>query len=134
VTRATLAKLRDALSQIHGLRIGVLFGSHATGRSHPGSDYDIAILTEHEPSLRDELALATSLSEITGTQVDVVRLDKDEPLLQREIALSGVCLFEAEPGLWAAHRARAMSRWIDFDELVAPYRRRFLERLAGARL
>jgi hypothetical protein len=61
----------------------------------------------------------------------VVRLDRDDPLLGREVARDGVCLVEAEPGLFAAYRAEATSRWLEYDETVAPHRERFLKRLAG---
>jgi hypothetical protein len=37
----------------------------------------------------------------------------------------------SEPGTFAAFRAEAMSRWIDFEETIAPHRAHFLRRLAG---
>jgi predicted nucleotidyltransferase len=126
------AKLRDALSRGPPLRLAVLFGSQVTGRARPGSDFDVGILpVDLELPLRDELALAVSLSEVTGTEVDLVRLDTDDPLLHREIALHGVGLFEAEPNAFSTYRANAISRWIVFDEIIAPHRARFLLRLAG---
>ena len=129
-----LTKLRDALSKGPPLRLAVLFGSQATGSARPGSDFDIAILPlDLELSLGDELALATSLSAVTGSEVDLVRLDKDDPLLHREIALHGICLLEEAPGTFSSYRANAVSRWIDFEETIAPHRARFLRRLAGSR-
>lgn len=131
---ALLAELQAALRAEPGLSLAVLFGSQATGRAREESDFDIGVLpTSPDYSLRDELALASSLSAITRTEIDLVRLDGDNPLLLREIALQGVCLFERTPGLFAERRARALSEWIDFDELVAPHRRRFLERLSRTR-
>lgn len=127
------AKLRDVLSSGPALRLAVLFGSQATGRARAGSDFDIAILPAFDLSLRDELTLAASLSEVTGTEVDVVRLDKEDPLLHREVALHGICLVEPRPGAFAAYRAGAVSRWIEWDETLAPHRERFLRRLAGSR-
>ena len=127
-----VAKLRSALSSGPPLRLAVLFGSQATGRARAGSDFDIAILpVDLELSLREELALAAALSDVTATEVDLVRLDKDDPLLHREIALHGDCLFEREPGAFSAYRADAISRWIEFDAILAPHRARFLRRLAG---
>jgi hypothetical protein len=82
-------------------------------------------------SIGEELAFASALSAVTGTEVDLVRLDGAPPLLGREIARVGVCVFEAEAGAFAAWRAAAISEWIDFDEMIAPHRARFLERLAS---
>jgi predicted RNA polymerase sigma factor len=65
-------------------------------------------------------------------EVDLVRLG-EAPLLDAEVARDGVCLTEAAPGVFAAFRADAMSRWIDFDETLAPHRARFLQRVVEAR-
>jgi len=110
----------------------VLFGSQATGLARPGSDFDIAILpVDPELSLNDELALASSLSAVAGSEVDLVRLDKDDPLLHREIVGHGTCLLEEVVGAFSSYRAGAVSRWIELEETIAPHRQRFLRRLAG---
>jgi predicted nucleotidyltransferase len=129
---APLDRLREALAQGPPLRLAVLFGSRATGKAVPGSDYDVGILpVDPGLSLHDELAIASRLSGAVGAEVDVVRLDHDAPQLGAEVARSGVCLFEAAPGAFAAYRADAISVWIDFDSMVAPHRARFLRGLAG---
>ena len=130
-----LSRLRDAIAKGPRLRLLVLFGSHATGRTRASSDVDIGIVPlEADMPFGEELALASTLSAATGTEVDIVRLDDVPPLLGREVARSGVCVFEVSPGVFAAWRAGAMSRWFDFDETIAPHRARFLQRLAaGAR-
>jgi predicted nucleotidyltransferase len=131
---APLDRLREALAQGPPLRLAVLFGSRATGKAGSGSDYDVGILP-FDPTLplHDELALASKLSGAVGTEVDVVRLDHDAPQLGAEVARSGICLFEAASGAFAAYRADAISVWIDFDSMVAPHRARFLRDLAGTR-
>lgn len=126
-------RLRAAVRESALVRLAALFGSRARGRARPTSDVDVGIVPDNPAlSLRKELDLAATLSAAVGKEVDVVRLDADNPLLGREVAQHGVCLFEAEPGLFAAYRATAMAQWIDFDELIAPHRERFLRRLAGA--
>jgi predicted nucleotidyltransferase len=131
-----LSALRRALSFGPPLRLAVLFGSRARGApSRPDSDVDIGILPVAPDLLapEDELVFAAALSGAVGLEVDLVRLDRDEPLLGREIAVHGVCLHEAAPGTFSAWRAEAASRFIDFEEIIAPHRERFLRRLAGAR-
>jgi uncharacterized protein len=128
---ALLAALRRVLAEGPPLALAVLFGSRATGRATPRSDVDIGIIpADPALSLADELLLTSDLSGATGTEVDLVRLDREDPLTGRAVALDGVCLFEAAPGLFAAYRARAVSHWIDFEETIAPHRDRFLRRLA----
>lgn len=129
-----LDRLRAALSQGPPLRLAVLFGSWATGRARENSDFDVGIIPiDPHLSLREELALASVLSAAVSAEVDLVRLDGDVPLLGAEVARTGICLFESAPGAFAAYRAGAMSRWIDFDETIAPHRATFLARLAEGR-
>lgn len=133
IADVTRDRLRAALAGGPPLRLAVLFGSRATGRAREGSDFDIGIIpVDPALSLHDELGLASALSEAVGAEVDVVRLDDDAPQLGAEVARGGVCLFEEAPGVFAAYRADAMSRWLDFEEVIAPHRAHFLRRLAGA--
>lgn len=128
---ASLQCLRVALARSQLVRLGVLFGSRAAGTARPGSDFDIGILPfDPDLSLHAELGLAADLSSAVGAEVDLVRLDQDDPLLGREVARNGICLFEESPGAFTAYRARALSTWLDFEETIAPHRERFLRRLA----
>jgi hypothetical protein len=127
-------RLRVPLRDGPPLRLAVLFGSRAKGGAKTGSDVDIGIVPgDPALALREELALAAALSAAAGEEVDLVRLDRDDLLLGREIAQTGACLFEAAPGVFSAYRATAMSRWIDFEETLAPHRANFLRRLARPR-
>jgi len=127
-----LERLRAVLAGNPLLALAVLFGSRASGSPRPSSDFDVGILPRDGAfSLRQELELAALLSGSVGHEVDVVRLDRDDPLLGREVARAGICLFEAQAGAFAAYRATAMSLWIDFEETIAPHREKFLRRLAA---
>jgi uncharacterized protein len=129
---AVLARLGAALAESSLVDLAVLFGSRARGTARTSSDYDIGVLPRAANILlKAELELAARLSSLAEAEVELVRLDGDDPLLGREVAVHGICLFEAEPGRFAAYRAAAASRWIDFDETIAPYRHAFLRRLAG---
>lgn len=126
-----LSQLRAALAASSNVRLAVLFGSRATGKAREESDFDVGVLPDGSFTLRAELELAAALSAAVGREVDLVRLDTEDPLLGREVAQTGVCLVESAPGEFAAFRAIAMSRWADFEETIAPHRSRFLRRLAS---
>jgi predicted nucleotidyltransferase len=126
-----LARIGDVCEHALPLRLAVVFGSRATGRARSGSDLDVGFWPlDPELPLRDELALASALSAESGMEVDLVRLDREDPLLGREVARTGVCVYERTPGAFSAYRAEAMSRWADYDETIAPHRIRMLRRLA----
>lgn len=134
VDPALLEPLRAALRDGPPLRLAVLFGSRARGNARATSDFDVGIVpADASLPLADELTLASALSGVAGAEVDLVRLDRDDPLLGREVAQGGICLFEAAPGVYSAYRATAMSVWIDFEETIAPHRATFLRKLAGSR-
>jgi len=112
------------------LRLAVLFGSHARGVARDDSDVDVGIVpVDGELSHSLELDLAARLSASLRAEVDLVRLDRDDPLLAHEVARHGQCVYEGAPGAWAAFRATAVSRWLEHEETFAPFRRRFLERV-----
>jgi predicted nucleotidyltransferase len=129
-----LARLRAALATGPKVRLAILFGSRAIGRARPDSDVDVGIVpVDAAMTLPEELALGAALSKALVQEVDLVRLDQDNPLLGREAALRGRCIVEERPGVFAAYRANAMSIWIDYDETVAPHRQRFLARISERR-
>jgi predicted nucleotidyltransferase len=131
---ALLERLRAPLRCGPPLRLAALFGSRATGTEKPDSDFDIGIVpADPTLTLHEELALAAALSGAVDAEVDLVRLDGEDLLLGREVAQTGVCLLEDSPGVFAAYRATAMSRWMDWDETLAPHQANFLRRLARAR-
>ena len=131
-----IAKLRSALVLGPRLKLAVLFGSRALGAPRsPRSDVDVGIVPfDSALDLRAELSLASALSGAVALEIDLVRLDREEPVLDREVAVDGVCLYEEAPGVFAAWRAEAASRFIEFEETIAPHRERFLRRLAGGRV
>jgi hypothetical protein len=73
---------------------------------------------------------ALRLSSAVGAEVDLVRLDGDDPLLSREVATSGLLIVESHPGEFSGYRATAISVWLEFEETIAPHRARFLARLS----
>jgi predicted nucleotidyltransferase len=90
---ADIERLRVHFAGCPGIRLAVLFGSRASGAPRPASDYDIGILPrDPELSLSDELRLGSALSALVAREVDLVRLDRDDPLLGHEVAMVGILL------------------------------------------
>ena len=104
--------LERALSEVAGVRLAVLFGSTARGRSRVGSDLDVGV--DLEAGAGPLPPLAVRLSRAVGRQVDLVSLGEAPPLLRFEIARDGVVLVERAPYAWADFRAKAMVDWWDW--------------------
>ena len=117
------------LSGRKDIHLALLFGSRARGRSHVGSDADVAVLGKD----LDLLSLASDLSDAARVEVDVVSLDDPGYPMLNAILRDSVVLHEGESGAAPTWRSRA---WL-LAELDRPWFERmrdaFLKRLAEVR-
>jgi len=98
----------------------VLFGSQATGRTHPGSDVDVAVWPVEPLTTALKLDWVVELEDILGREVSVVLVSPDlDPVLGFEIVRDGRLVFESEPELWLRQRARL---WHAYNDSL-PFRR-----------
>lgn len=87
-----------AILEAHPVRLGILFGSHASGTTHSASDVDVAVAFENrrpsDPDYNDEfLGLSADLSDALGTDdVDLVDLQTASPALAETIFDHGTLL------------------------------------------
>ncbi|GAB4471894.1 MAG: hypothetical protein OHK0044_15280 [Burkholderiaceae bacterium] len=98
-----------------GLRLVVLFGSHARGRQRPDSDCDVAVAgcpRQRFWELNDALQEA-----LTGSALlDLVRLEDADPLFRQEIMRDAVLLY-GDPDLFCEYRAFAYRDFVDSADL-----------------
>lgn len=98
-TDAVLVALRRVLRERPEVRLAYLFGSRATGRARPGSDYDVAVLVDDEALVAPRHSFGTQ-AEIAGLlvdalrtdDVDVVLLNRAPPLLRHRVLRDGILL------------------------------------------
>lgn len=111
-SEATVLLHSQAFGQIcreHGLELAVLFGSIAAGRPTAGSDVDLAVLLDPARVARGDShlrraasALLKDLMHFLGTsEIDLVILNRANPLLRHQVARTGVPLYQARPSLFA---------------------------------
>ncbi|ELY37709.1 type VII toxin-antitoxin system MntA family adenylyltransferase antitoxin [Natronorubrum tibetense] len=88
----------QAVLREHDVRVGLLFGSHATGDAHARSDIDIAVVLDDvrpgDPDYNDVfLGLSADLSDTLGTDdIDLVDLRTAPPELVAAVFDRGVVL------------------------------------------
>lgn len=96
-----------------GVRLLVLFGSHARGTARPDSDIDVGVLMGGAPPDVTDPRCGEIIDALNVKgEVDLVFLDAAEPLLLMEVA-AGRLLFEQAPGTFEEFRLRAAKRYYD---------------------
>jgi predicted nucleotidyltransferase len=75
------------LSQKHDLKLLLLFGSQISGKTHAGSDYDFAFLSERDFDFGDRARLRDDLASLVHFESEVEEVDLKEahPFLLKEI-------------------------------------------------
>lgn len=113
----------------------VLFGSEASGKTHPASDIDVALKFNGEAKIT-RLELIYHLGNILNkNDVDVVIITPyTDPLLLYEIFFNGRPLYEKINGIFNSQKLRAWNLYIDTKKLRAmqkKYLKEFAERIAN---
>ncbi|HUP21750.1 MAG TPA: nucleotidyltransferase domain-containing protein [Thermoanaerobaculia bacterium] len=119
------SRLQVALSEVPGIVAAYLFGSVATGRSHAGSDVDVAILRDQAPrgTLDDlMLDLESDLSHRLRATVQLVVLNRAPPELVHRVLRDGVLLIDRDPGRRIRFEVRARNEYFDVLPLLLRYR------------
>lgn len=107
--RNRLREAAAAVAREHGCRLIVLFGSGARGEPTV-RDLDLGILAEAP----DLTGVTNAFIRHLGFQdVDVVNLQRADPLLAMLVARDGVILHEDPPGTFARFGSLAMRRYAD---------------------
>ncbi|NES20121.1 MAG: nucleotidyltransferase domain-containing protein [Symploca sp. SIO3E6] len=121
-TMEELGELAQKLPEkIPYLKMLVLFGSRATGKTHANSDWDFAAL--YDEQLREAYCRGFDWFEVPGLigevfslnsdKIDVVELDRGTPLLNYHVARDGKLLYEKQPGEFIDFQRQAWKIYAD---------------------
>lgn len=100
------------------IKMLILFGSRATGRTHANSDWDFAVLcneekrqayTKENPLVYFEIPLI--LGEIFGINpdtIDIVELNKSSQLISHYVVRDGIMLYEQEEGEFEKFKQKSL--------------------------
>jgi predicted nucleotidyltransferase len=99
------------LARKRSLSFVVLFGSQATGSTHPKSDIDIAVISKNNI---DKCRIASDFEDIFKREdVEVVNLANASPTLMHEVVKDGKLLFEDREGEFLKWKLYAIWVWMD---------------------
>jgi predicted nucleotidyltransferase len=97
-----------------------LFGSAATGRGHPGSDIDLAILPDNPCDPVAVFETANRLAAKLGRDVDLVDLSRASTVMRKEVVGTGVLVHESKPQRRMQFEMLALSDYARLNEERAP--------------
>lgn len=116
-TQSMVQTIRQTLTD-PDIRLAILFGSQATGKTHAGSDADVAVALDGEmsPSRRGELG--AQLSKALGREVDVADVRTAQGEFLAQIVLGGEAAVKRDPSLLAELAIRALAYREDMRPMV----------------
>jgi len=97
------------------LRLVILFGSAASGKTHRNSDIDIAFLFEKSVDILE--LTNTVIRLLHNDNVDVIDLRRASPLLKFSVVKKGKLLFEKTPGEFNEFCSLAFRMYVDTQKL-----------------
>lgn len=115
-----------------GLRLVVLFGSHAKGRPGPDPESDIDVAVYGCPPEKYWECYKAISEAFGGGELDMVRLEEADILFRYEIMHAGI-LLEGDPDLFCEYRAYAYKDFIDSADLFALEQTLFEKKMARLR-
>ena len=77
----------------------ILYGSRAEGTADESSDWDVAVMFQHNRRPQDWLRVFANLQELFDRELDLAEVSAhSDPLFRWEVFRNGIALFEDEPG------------------------------------
>ena len=118
-----LAQIQTYLAAQNDVVLAYLFGSRASDRFAPESDYDIAVLTrEATPSARRYQMASELTGLLNGAPVDLLPLNRAPVELAYAVIAAGRRLFEREIAARVEFEADVLSRYGDMVYMLREQR------------
>lgn len=113
-------KLIEKIAEKYSLRLLLLFGSQADGRTHKHSDFDVAYLSYRDLSLREECSMDVDLFPVCGSKkVDLVNIKTTSPLLKEHIFRNNKILFCSDKSVYNEYSIYAFKSFVEAKPLFA---------------
>jgi len=107
-----------------------LFGSLAKDKGTSFSDVDIAVYyrPRQVPNFRTQLNEQEDLAGLLGREVDLVILNKADPILKRQIFEKGIPLLNQDPKALGEFYIYSFTEYDDLKRIRAPLEKNILKR------
>lgn len=117
----SINRIKDYLAASEYITFAYLFGSQVSGKTRFGSDVDIAVWFEKEPSLNILGKLVGDLEDLTKQRIDLVELNglpQKKPKLAYNVVSKGVLLFTKDEKLHVEFKTKTFLYYLDFKPVI----------------
>ncbi len=124
-----IKRFEEVFKKYPSIQAVYLFGSAVTGKTHPGSDIDIAVITEDKYLYQQKLSIISDLISNGFSKIDLVFIDNNDLILQYEAVRNNVLIFktpEFDPG---AEYSRIVRQYLDFQPYLSVQRKAYKRRI-----
>jgi predicted nucleotidyltransferase len=108
-------KLREKLNEDSGILALFLYGSRSSGKSHPRSDTDIAMLLGNKVKEEEyntyRMKYISELKEFFPKKLDFIILNQVPPILQFQVLKNGKLLYDPEPDRRALLEVKILNKY-----------------------
>ena len=103
------------LAEKYGLKLVMLFGSQASGKTHKESDVDFAFTADEYISSRETAEIIFDFTRCLkiGADIELVNLKNASPLLLKQIAMNSFLMYEKEPHGYNLFKIYALKRYME---------------------
>lgn len=116
-TKKQLKKIREIAKKYH-LRMILLFGSQAEGKTHKESDIDVAFLPKKQLTFRQDYYLNYEFTNIfQNDKIDTVDIKKANPLLFYAIFKNPIILYKEDEMVFPTYRVYAFKKYVESKPL-----------------
>jgi len=127
-------KISEILKEQENILFACLFGSAAKKKIRYGSDIDIAVYFDKNPSLLELGELVNNLVKVTESKIDLVNLnnlDKTNPCLAHSILSNCIILILNDEIIFKKFKSSVILEYLDFKFASDMFNSAFKERLAS---
>jgi len=119
----TTRHLEILFSEENRVLAAYLFGSYARGSQTTESDIDVAVLLSDAPQkmLEYYLHLVNELSQVLGSEIDLIILNTAPPLLKHQTIKHGKLVYCRDEKARIQFEARAQDEYLDFSRALKRY-------------
>lgn len=113
LSKSSITKIKQYVSQDQNIIAIYLFGSHAKGKTKKDSDVDLGVLFFKDIGGFERIDIETDLSNLLKRDVDLVDMKKASPLLRHQVYKCGVEIYSKENDYPARFRASHIQEYLD---------------------